>query len=485
MEAFRIPTGPVDSKTFDRLVSAFIEKMGFEIVSKEPRLEGGWDMLAKTTNPMGGRIFSLIYASPSNEVVGADKIRELLERMRLKQAARSAYITLGSFSDEAVELSKTSPVSLLGKYKLVESVESQKPRESKSGDNIMESLKSLGFDEKYYKGEVHAFDLGLSLSQAKDYFAGLKNRKKPLSLFGGKSSPAEVVGGFAPVEIFRVAHTKTEEAEAGLLMSSETEELVFVNLLSAELYNVVPPKKKGKTQTEAAIKSSKIFATILDLPFESRTTLLELVTHGDAPKAVLDPRVVALLKKKELVEVYDDAEKKASEKPFLEGLVESINENIVIIMNELLSAMSTGGEGKKDDKKEEEKKEMVKAKIPLPHLEGGSYSLLQFLVIEKGLEEDFAVDEPRYGSLELLPLMRHAFKGDVTPLGLMYMPYYRCRFVDSSGETKGWEVLVAPRFKASEMKAARDFEASSQKKTAKAKWEGKSKFSTQKFRVVR
>ena len=98
---------------FQAVIGKFIEKMGFGIVSTKILDDGSIDFTAQTTNPMGGRITSLIRASTYSRMVNSADIGDLFRAMSAVEAVRAAYITTSGFSDDAVEAAKDKPVSLI------------------------------------------------------------------------------------------------------------------------------------------------------------------------------------------------------------------------------------------------------------------------------------------------------------------------------------------------------------------------------------
>ena len=114
---------PESVKEFQSVISKFIDKMGFNIVASRVLDDGSIDFSAQTTNPMGGKVTSLIRASTYTRLVNQADIEDLARSISASGAVRGAYITTSGFSDDAVEATRDKPISLINKYQLIDSIE--------------------------------------------------------------------------------------------------------------------------------------------------------------------------------------------------------------------------------------------------------------------------------------------------------------------------------------------------------------------------
>ena len=112
----------VDASNFERLMATYINKMGFDIESKKETSDGDIHYVTKTTNPMGGKIVSLIRAGPYEKNIDRPLIEELYHDMGEKGAIRAAFITTSDFTPDALEYARDKPISLINRYELIESL---------------------------------------------------------------------------------------------------------------------------------------------------------------------------------------------------------------------------------------------------------------------------------------------------------------------------------------------------------------------------
>jgi hypothetical protein len=160
---------------FQQVIGRFIEKMGFQIDSAKVQDDNSVDFSAQTTNPMGGRVLSIIRASSYSRLVSEGDIIDLNKVMNQSGAVRAAYITTSGFSEEAVEAAKDKPISLINKYQLMDSLEK---RGLLTDKDLMESLDKFGMGEQHFQGFEQSFEFGKTDEQAKNYFLGkAKNRR--------------------------------------------------------------------------------------------------------------------------------------------------------------------------------------------------------------------------------------------------------------------------------------------------------------------
>jgi hypothetical protein len=221
---------------FQRVIGRFIEHMGFEIESAKDIEDGSVDFKAKTKNPMGASIISLIRASTYTRLVADDDINSLNEAMGEAGAVRAAYITTSGFSNGAVEAARDKPISLINKYQLMESIEK---RGLSSDTDFMESLDKLGMAEKHFQGVEQSFVNGVSESAAKAYFEGKGKRNE---------KPIRIRLRYAPVSVLKVVTTKDVWTSDQTLRSIEEKDYMFVNLNNLELYFITQRRKRNKTE---------------------------------------------------------------------------------------------------------------------------------------------------------------------------------------------------------------------------------------------
>ena len=124
-------------------------------------------MVAKTSNPLGGRILSLIRARASDDDIGVDEVETLFRDMKEEGAVRAAYVTSGDFTERAYEFTAGKPVSLVNRCKLFEGIRTQgiKPE-----DELFSILEKYGLTDRYFRGERYSFIVGVELESTRKFF---------------------------------------------------------------------------------------------------------------------------------------------------------------------------------------------------------------------------------------------------------------------------------------------------------------------------
>ncbi len=421
---------------FQEVIGKFITKMGFEVDSTEPLMDGSVDFKAKTTNPMGGKVLSLIRASSFSRLVNEDDIGSLHDRMEDIGAVRSAYITTSGFTNEAVETAKDKPISLINKYQLMESISR---RGLASDKDLMESLERYGMAEKYFQGYEQSFVNGRSDSEAREYFESKAKKGE---------NPVRIRLRYAPVSVLNVRTTKDVWTRDQTLRTIEKKDYLFINLTNMDLYYVMQKRKKNRTENR--LMRSDIIRKINDLPEYSKEHLLHLLEHGDLPVEDLEGKELSILKNKKVINIYEGRKGGAGTlmeyaEMFLEGLIETIN----MLIDEIVSGIGSMGEGGRE-RPEEKPPKKVTAEVNMPHLYGGKYDIWKYLEVEKGIKSYAEVDPIVYSSTEVGKLLKSIFNGTVKKEGLIFLPYYRAKYVDQRSNRTKYEILVAPNFKGEE-----------------------------------
>ncbi|MFH1722047.1 MAG: restriction endonuclease [Candidatus Altiarchaeota archaeon] len=464
----------IDPYDFEKMISQFVAKMGFEVESLKRDRDGVVDVIAKSANPLGGSVLSLIRAKTSTEKIMESDVQKLFDDMKKMGAVRAAYVTTSDFAEEAHAYAAGKPLSLVNRYRLFESL-------SMSGVELEEDFVNLldkyGLAEKYYQTEKHSFKIGKTLSEAKEYFAE-RLKKIPSHIIAKKDRGLRVEGRYTPVGVFLItdideSRIKSAEKEGAML---HDEESLYVNLNNGELYYMLrgTPQKKGflarkSEPPENELKTSTIIEDILLLPPESKSHLIDLLEHGDLPHEHLVGKHLSILEKRGVVHIYNLSDRKTTTRAQeIVGFIQSI---IVLILDEFLDIFGsfTGGEGNggtesKPQEKEEDRQ--VGAKVKMPHHVRGIYNLKEFIDVEEGLEEDFEFDQTRYRSKDIEQILKSIFWGEVHHKGVVYLPYYEGRFINQSlSRVIKREAYLAPKIKQAEtQKRGDDFETTPKRK---------------------
>ncbi len=444
----------IDPDDFQQLITHFVAKMGFEVESLKRTREGTIDVVAKSANPLGGSVLSLIRAQSTPETIRETDIQKLYDDMRKMDAVRAAYITTSEFSDESQQYSQGKPISLVNKYRLFESI-------SMSGveveDEFAELLDKYGLAERYYQKEKHAYAIGMSQSEAEESFEErAKSLKHPY--LKPKDRVIRVSGRYSPVGVFHVTDIAAERIhraeKEGVVLHDE--EWVSIDLYTGELYYIEkgqPPKKgfmsRSSGPPQNKLRRSTIIEDILLLPPESKAHLIDLLEHGDLPHEHLTGKHLSILEKRGVVHVYNLADKRSTSTA--EDIVGFFVSIMLMFIDEILDFFGNMGESSTPAQKEEptgEKKLGVGARVKMPHDKGGLYNLREYLVVEEGLAEDFEVDQTRYRSKDIERILKSILGGDVTHKGVIYMPYYEGKYLNKEQmRVIKREALYAPEIK--------------------------------------
>ena len=83
----------------------------------------------------------------------------------------------------------------------------------------------------------------------------------------------------------------------------------------------------------------------------------------------------------------------------------------------------------------------------MPHETGGKYDLRHFLVVDNVINSEIDRDKIKYTSTDVSTILKSIFGGSVSHKGIIYMPYYRCRYIDTdTKQISRYEILISPKF---------------------------------------
>jgi len=120
------------------------------------------------------------------------------------------------------------------------------------------------------------------------------------------------------------------------------------------------------------------------------------------------------------------------------------------IVDELISGLTTMGEGS-TTKDAEKPKKKVEAYVTMPDTYEGIYDMWAFLETEKGHKIDSELDPLVYSSGSQIPLLSAILKAKVTTEGIIFLPYYRAKYMNpKSKKVTKYEILYVPKFRQAE-----------------------------------
>jgi len=440
----------VDMSDFEKLISSFIQRMGFKIESSTRTPAGEIIYTAKTVNPMGGEIKSLVLAEPHEEDVTEDRLEELHKRMLEEEAARAAYITTSDFTADAVEYAKGKPISLINKFQLIESL-------NRMGIHIDKELHDLlerhGLTEFRFKNIKHLFEVGKTMKEAKSHFSK-KRKKKSLGMFGSLETVNQVKLVYAPTSIFKVDSIDTSGARHVPPSVIGHDDYLFVNLANADLFYII--RKRRAERREYALMSTDVLRRILNLPEDAYKHLIDLIDHGELPGEDLEGKELSILKSNKLVGKYE-TEKMAGPLAAVQNwahvvlyVVQELFDLVTIVIHDITGTAPEDISRELHQVEASDAKPMITARIPMPHLKGGLYDLGKFFELKRGAEVKFDEDRVRYPSKKIAGILGKILYAVVEPRGLVFMPYYAATFEDPERHTIRREYLPVPQPKIEE-----------------------------------
>lgn len=439
----------VDVGEFRKFVESFISKMGFDIKSVREYHDGSVSVQAKTTNPMGGEVLSIVRATPQTDEVDSKHVKKIEEEMNEIGAVRAALITISDFTGEAIDYARGKPISLINRFQIVESLES---REGELEQDVKDFMIDYGLTEKRFMGEDHIFIPSKKRAEVLSYFKS-KKRSPRLIIGGPKEKIEEIETRYAPVGMFKVTVSSDVNLDGEALGKTENDDFLFVNLNNADTYFLRKRRKTGSANY--SVESSPILKDILDLPEEARNHLTDLLEHGELPFKYLDDKFVAILEAKNVIKTYErrgffpQHDMIRDTVNILVFVVQEVFDLVTLFVHDIMGT-SAGDikrtlphvEGAGDEDK------AVIASINMPHLIGGIYDLKKFLVIKMVSGLKLKVDKIKYGSKRIASLLKSIFEAvSVSPRGVLFIPYFICtyRTMDVKGLRRR-EVLITPKF---------------------------------------
>jgi len=436
----------IDPNEFERVVKLFVSAMGFDIASSDILPSGSIDIIATSNNPLGGTIKSLIRAESTDQDIDRDELTDLFDTMELKGAVRAAIITTSGFTDDAIEFARGKPISLMTKYQLMEALER---RGVKVDPDMMDTFEKYGWIERHYEEEGHSFALGKTPSEALEFFQN-RRKKKKIGIFsrGYNESVAKIDKRYAPIGVFKVIMTKQIPLDESSLEKVENREYLFVNLNTAELYYMQQVRRRRSILY--VLRSSSILKEIMSLPPEAKSNLLDLLDHGELPEKYIAEKHLAILDKKELIKIYEGRKRRFT------GVLNTIwilfdetRELIIMFLNDIVGGITIlegGGEGAVGAGEALSEKN-IQAEVIMPHETGGKYDLRHFLVVDDVINAEIDRDKIKYTSTDISTILKSIFGGSVSHKGVIYMPYYKCRYIDTdTNQISRYEILISPEF---------------------------------------
>lgn len=360
-------------------VSKLLPLMDYSVESSS-QLEGGFIFLALKPEPLGG-VRTLVYVS-SGKSISQNRVKRVLASAVDLKASKVVMISESGFSASASSLASTHGVDVL------------------DGDGLESLLLKYGV-HKPPGGKIfeYAFDLGVTLPEARKYFEGRRGRR--LLGWGVDEKVVEVEGRYAPVGSFLVR--RREEVKTGLFQTPKTaskSNVFYVNLNTSELYYW-----RSGLGRSCSVGSSDVLKRVVTLPVNSLRMFSGILKDGETSIKELNQRY--------------------------ELFYEERMGEFRVLLEEGLLAPTPDGEG-------------VMPNLTLPAFESPNYDLKRFASVVKSVSSTFQVDEIKYSPRDVVRLLEMFYAGGGEVGEVVYMPYYTCVYADDRRMSRS-EILLAPK----------------------------------------
>ncbi len=237
----------------------------------------------------------------------------------------------------------------------------------------------------------------MTLDDATEYFIDRRG-KRLFGLAGTAEKVDAVEGRYTPVGRFRLKKTR-----GGFEANAEGENSVYANLATCELYYVYT----GVAGRGMRLNASNVLRRLLDLPAEAVRILSEIMEREELRLDKMDERT----------------------RMYYQGNLQS-----------LVALENLGLIGLRDDARG------YLSNLNLPRFNDPRYDLERFLETGESVESEYAVDPVVYRPADVLGLLKNFYAAEGVFEGVVYMRYYRCRYV-GEGDRVRLDAVEDIRFK--------------------------------------
>ncbi|MDD5111566.1 MAG: hypothetical protein PHG85_03400 [Candidatus Altiarchaeota archaeon] len=373
---------PLDD--FKAAVSRLVSAMGYLAGPPESVL-GGFVLRAEKEEPPG-RSDTMFHVFVSDKSASLSDIKYALDSGKKKDKPKTVVLSTAGFSEGALTYCGKHGIGVINPQEL---------------ENLMKKHRLLPESGRRKLFEL-AFDLGMTLAEAREHFE--RHRGKKMLGFGSEERVTEISGRYAPVGRFEIS--REEEVATGFAKMQKTvksSNTFHVNLATGDLYYV--SSGLGK---KPSLASSDMLLQLLPLPVNSARMLASILKTGAATLEELNGRFELFY-----------AENRADFMLLLEhGFIAQTPDRKGFLPN-----------------------------LTLPEFANIRYDLNRHSPVSKTVSSDYEVDELKLGSRDILGLLELLFAGRGEIKEVAYLPYYTCRYTDDRGRTRT-AVLPAPKYNA-------------------------------------
>lgn len=380
----------MSSSGFEDVLSKLVSKIGYRIVSAQLRGRYELDITAKKEDPLG-EISTLIEVKRNKRDIGLTTVKKLHENTVSQNMANGILITTSGFSESARKYALEKQIRLI------------------DGEEFLNLLKKYGFVggepvDKTQKIYEAAFTSSVTEQEAREYFLQKKSKK----LFGLVDSPetiGAIEGRYAPVACFELTRLENIlDNKSRIVRSRVASNLFYVNLNNYNLYFV----HKGVFGNNPSIDSSDILKKIMGLPDNAIRILSEIVKYSEVS--------------------YDKLNKE-----YMLFRQENMDNMVLLQAKDLIDVRPEGEFG-------------YVADVNIPGFDSIKYNLREFLEVSKSIDSKYESDNVVYSIDDILTLLKKFFGGEGSFKEVIYLPYYRCKYVNRKDGTFRLKTLITPKF---------------------------------------
>lgn len=380
------------SSEFADLARRLLTKLGYSVNSV--RLEGDEiEFKVRAVDPLNPET-ALVHVFRDGKPVPKKTVEALYSRLEAENFSKLILVSESRFSKSCLKYAEPKQIQLIGGAELSQLLESH----NLSSGELELKTKSTKVYEK-------AFKLGMGEAEARKRFSSKWLLER---LVSPREHVVEVEGRFYPLGVFHVERTEeTVSSVTKTVRKAKTSNTFCVNMHDGSLYF----HRKGFLGKKPHLDSYNIITVLSELPYESIQILAEVYNAGELSFDALNREHYLFVQ-------------------------ENMDKFLVLQTKGLIEVKSSLGYH-------------VYANVDLPEFSNPKYDLEKYLGVEESIESDYLVDVMEYSPDAVLELLELLFSGKGEFRGVIYMPYFKCKYVDDRNRFR-YSVVLAPEFKPAE-----------------------------------
>jgi hypothetical protein len=317
----------------------------------------------------------LFEASGHKRRVGKQAIEAITASIDTKNAQGAVYFSMAGFTPEAMSYAMEHNVMLFSPEDI---------------NRLKEKTTAP------VSGEIKTFERVFSSSMSPpDAFERFKEkgRKPLLGLIGGCETVDAVVGRYSPIGCFKLKRGPGFRNTAGTNGEAIGENTFFVNLNTCALYFLY----RGISGKGSKLRSTNILRRMMDMDVNTIRLLSWIIEQEEFLLDRLSPEQQTLME-------------------------HNVN-GLIILQNLGLIMPRRDGRG-------------YMSNINLPKFSDAKYDLSRFWFTEQSVQSEFGVDDIEYPPEPILQKLKELFGAEGEFEGVIYMPYYSCRYSMPDGRVR-------------------------------------------------